>query len=57
MEPLNGAVFLSRMKTRVFYKAFVSTVLGKDSHRHAAPFFISVLFAPGQRKGLYYDDF
>lgn len=53
MEPLNGAVFLSRMKPRVLYKAFVSTVLGKDSHRHVAPFFIPVLSAPSQRKGLF----
>ena len=37
-EPLNGAVFLSRMKTRVFYKAFVCGVR-IDSHHHAAPFF------------------
>ena len=55
MEPLNGAVFLSRMKTEVFCKAFVSTVLGRDSHRHAAPFFIPVLSAPGWRKGLYHE--
>ena len=36
-EPLNGAVFLSRMKTRVFYKAFVCGVR-IDSHHHAALF-------------------
>lgn len=43
MEPLNGAVFLSRMKTKVFDKAFVCGVR-TDSHRHAAlfssPFFL-----------------
>jgi len=51
MEPLNGAVFLSRMKLKVFIRLFGSTVLGKDSHRHAAPFLIPVLSAPGRRKG------
>lgn len=50
MEPLNGAVFLSRMITEVFCKAFVCGVR-TDSHRHAAPFFIPVLSAPGRRKG------
>lgn len=55
-EPLNGAVFLSRMKTRVFYKAFVCGVR-IDSHHHAAlfssPFF--PLLASGKDFIMYFD--